>query len=278
MFSVNKSNHWWDIKFNNNKFIIFNFNSIRWIRLSKINFQKVANLNSDLDFLIAFSTTTIESSSTIRNISTFFYEYGGDLDVTIALGDDIYYAVSPLGVNIRYFDQNFSKMYISSNGAITFLSGTTLTNPTPIPIFPFIAPFWCDINPLINGKIFYRESSRTVDLNQEKAEIMTSFRNSSDFNPTRIFIITYDQVSAYLGTTSVHNTFQTAIATNGTLSFLIFNYNNLMWPLTNPSACLFGFNAGDGYRSYTNPLSFTDIKGIAATSNVNFKGKWIFAA
>lgn len=81
------------------------------------------------------------------------------------------------------------------------------------------------------------------------------------------------------GSVSETNTFQTVIATNGLLSFLIFNFDTLMWPNpVNLKSCLFGYNA-DGVTTFTYPGSNTlNITNVALESNVNVKGKWVFAA
>ena len=67
-----------------------------------------------------------------------------------------------------------------------------------------------------------------MHLNQAKNDIANIY--STKFKPSRVYIITWDQVAAYNGNSSLNNTFQLVIATDGKLSFLIFNFGIMSWP------------------------------------------------
>jgi hypothetical protein len=172
-------------------------------------------------------------------------------------------------------------MFVNTNGLISFLSPINKNHPINnyIPIsIPFISPFWSDINTIVGGQIYYRESFCLSDLIQAKNDIANIY--STKFNPSRVYIITWDQVSAYNGNSSINNTFQLVIATDGKLSFLIFNFGSLSWPNSQFTMnSFFGYNAGDNINYYSYPDSFNNnITNVAFQSNLNKPGKWIFIA
>ena len=143
---------------------------------------------------------------------------------------------------------------------------------------PLISPFWSDINTLVGGQIYFRESFCPLDFNQAKNEIANIY--STTFNPLRLYVTTWDQVAAYGGSSSQNNTFQLVMATDGNLSFLIYNFGSMTWPNNQFSMnAFFGHNAGDNVNFYSNPNSFTNnIISVSSQSNVNIPGKWIFFA
>ena len=98
--------------------------------------------------------------------------------------------------------------------------------------------------------------------------------NQISFSPSRVYIITWDQVSAYGGTKSATNTFQAVISTDGIASFLIFNFGSLS--LLSKSIQI-GGNSGDGVNFYKFPDNLTaNISSLSTLSNVNVPGKWVF--
>ena len=128
-----------------------------------------------------------------------------------------------------------------------------------------------------NGQIFYRESSRNYDLDQGKADVLKAFPSMDSFYPTRVYIITYSEVPGKGNTLVQYNTFQTVIITNGTLSYLVFNFYSLTWPNSGFTklTCLFGFTAGDKLNYYSYPGSYKiAVVNAAIESNVNTKGKF----
>ncbi len=151
-------------------------------------------------------------------------------DILLSKNDDGSYGPIRLGLKFTFFNKLYSIIYINTNGVISFLSPIYKNNPTknyPIST-PLISPFWSDINTFVGGQIYYRESFFSCDLNQAKNEIASIY--SSAFRPSRLYIITWDQVAANDGNSSVNNTFQVVIATDGKLSFLIYNFGEMSWP------------------------------------------------
>jgi alpha-tectorin len=210
--------------------------------------------------------------------SAILYPFGASSnDISLPKSDDDSYGL--IVFKLPYFNKVYSKIFVNTNGLISFLSPITKTYALQNYIAistPFISPFWSDINTLEGGQIYYRESVCSCDLNLAKTDISNVY--SYSFNPSRVFIITWDQVAAYNGNSSLKNTFQVVIGTDGILSFLIFNFGDMSWPnsqfLMNS---FFGYNAGDNFNFYSYPDSFTNnITSVSTQSNVNIPGKWVF--
>ena len=81
------------------------------------------------------------------------------------------------------------------------------------------------------------------------------------------------------------NTFQCILATNGSLSYAIFLYedNGIQWTAADGqlggegTPALAGFNLGDGIESFTLPGSLSgSIMEVSNSSNVGRSGAWVF--
>ena len=80
----------------------------------------------------------------------------------IVLGDDQVSLAIPLGFAVDFYGSFYTQVYVSSNGFITFNSGSGsgccsgLPIPSPGGINNFIAGFWEDLNPSNGGTIRYQ--------------------------------------------------------------------------------------------------------------------------
>ena len=102
---------------------------------------------------------------------------------------------------------------------------------------------------------------------------MKAYPNFASFSPLRSYIITWDKVEAYGGSSSATNSFQAVISTDGKVSFLIFNYGILS--LISKSTQI-GGNSGDGVNFYKFPVNLsTNVSSLSTLSNINVPGKWI---
>ncbi|XP_077312319.1 alpha-tectorin-like [Lithobates pipiens] len=80
------------------------------------------------------------------------------------------------------------------------------------------------------------------------------------------------------------NTFQVVLSTDGNLTFLLYNYEDIQWPsiyaygyYQHGPLSLAGLNSGYDTGYYTLPGSLSlDIANLANTSNVNLMGRWAF--
>jgi nidogen (entactin) len=211
--------------------------------------------------------------STAKSIPNHFHPYGVSFgDVILPENDDGSVIIS-LGAKIKYFSNDFQKLFVNTNGVISFLFPTQDFVPIKFPALnPLIAPFWTDLTTLNGGKIFYRESTNINDLKQ--AKILTTSAGFTSFDPTRVFIITWDKVPAYgISSANSTNTFQTVIAISETSTFLNFNYDSLQ--IFSKSITI-GGNMGDGINFYEFPVNFTrNVSNLVSQSNVNVPGKWL---
>lgn len=79
------------------------------------------------------------------------------------------------------------------------------------------------------------------------------FNNIGLFYPSLVFVATWDRVAAISGDFSgLVNTFQVVVASNGTWTFVAFNYGNIQWGGLNT---FIGVGSGDGNNFITHPAS-----------------------
>ena len=62
---------------------------------------------------------------------------------------------------------------------------------------PLIAPYWEDFDLRKGGNIFYRQTSNPILLQIVRDQVQVSFQSTGNFNPTDLFIVTWDQVPGY---------------------------------------------------------------------------------
>ena len=68
-----------------------------------------------------------------------------------------------------------------------------------------IAPFLGDVNIRNGGTIFYRQSTNSMLLERVRNELLTLDPGLYTFNPTHIFMATWQAVRAYGGGSQVHD-------------------------------------------------------------------------
>ena len=141
------------------------------------------------------------------------------------------------------FGQSFT---ITSSGGSNF-------NSASFP--PIIAPFWNDINVNRGGTIYYRQDITSPIAKQIQQDIYIHFPSIGFFYPSLVFVATWDRVAAYSSDfRGLVNTFQVAIASDGTWTFVRFSYDDIQW---GGSATLIGVGAGDGVNFITHPASLS---------------------
>ncbi|CAH2318184.1 hypothetical protein AB205_0044100 [Pelobates cultripes] len=208
------------------------------------------------------------------------YSYGSMRDSVVPKVDDGYVFLN-LSRAFPLFGQNYSTLYLSTNGFLSVNQPFRLLTPKKLPLLnqvTFIAPFWSDINTAEGGEIFYSESTDQDLLDLATSDIRTYFHNHN-FLAKWIFVVTWDSVAYFQTTTTAVDTFQVALITDGSLTFVLFNYKELQWPTEHVvgRSALVGFNSGNKTGYYMVPESLTtNISNLAFGSNCHFQGRWAF--
>lgn len=113
----------------------------------------------------------------------------------LTLLDDDYELIS-LNFSFPFFGNNYTTMYVNSNGYISFGAGATTRINSPIPSTAppgnFIAAFWDDLNPMAGGTVYYKNTE-----------------NKS--------IVQFDHVLPYGGTSPNDYTFQIVLSDDGSI-------------------------------------------------------------
>ncbi|MEM4725064.1 MAG: hypothetical protein QXP01_08650, partial [Candidatus Hadarchaeum sp.] len=79
--------------------------------------------------------------------------------------DDMFTGPHNLGFDFPFYENTYSQFYLSSNGLISFGSGSQEYQAKPIPFSPppnnFIAPLWADLNKSQNGEVYIWQQNTT---------------------------------------------------------------------------------------------------------------------
>ena len=120
----------------------------------------------------------------------------GTLLADISDADDAFEAVAISGFTFPFYGQNFSQVFVSSNGFLTFGTGSDAHYNTTLPSISapanLIAPLWDDLDTRGTGDIYYKQESDRL-------------------------IIQYQNVGRYGGTSTY--TFQVVLFSDGRMQF-----------------------------------------------------------
>lgn len=96
--------------------------------------------------------------------------------------------------------------------------------------YPSIAAFYANIDTTESGAVYFRETDDRRVLLKSELGVQTHFNDYADFHPTRVFIATWLDVTYGPGAER-KNSFQIAIISNGTESFVEFLYpeRDIQW-------------------------------------------------
>ena len=285
-------------------FSIFNYGSVKWYFQSQAGYnsensdnyvtlpgsfsyninrlESLSNVNTPGKWIFRIDTNneltrTTNTGTLVNNFKTI-YPFGlTNGDTRAPKGDDDFFSLNISAT--KYFDNSWTSLYISSNGLASFGAGILADNPS---IFHHnnikaLAPFWSDINTERCGEIYYREATNIQTLMMISNDVQRLDSTLLGYQASRAYIITWYKVCAFSLSISASwtNTFQLVITTNGTHTFVIYNYDQINW--YDYGSTLAGYNAGNGhtYSILVQPYvrSFSKLK---SDSNVNKPGKWIF--
>ncbi|XP_072171933.1 uncharacterized protein [Diadema setosum] len=251
-----------------------------------------------IDGVKVFSDTLlINSTESNRNpteshISGLLFPYGEGLDTFLPSNDDETANATALEQEFPFFGTTQTSLYVNTNGLISF--GEAITTYTPVQFHQgidqsYIAPFWSDVNTNIAGTVSYRQKTRTSreDPIFQEADRIVCKTLQLHFDSTWLLIATWHEVAYFGATGPARNTFQVVLVTDGTLSFAIFNYEDINWTTGSASdgsaetglggtPAMAGYNAGDGEIYYKIPGSWTgDIVDIDDGTNTDTVGRWL---
>nr|XP_009665529.1 PREDICTED: alpha-tectorin-like isoform X1 [Struthio camelus australis]XP_009665530.1 PREDICTED: alpha-tectorin-like isoform X2 [Struthio camelus australis] len=195
-----------------------------------------------------------------------------------------------LSVPFTFYGKEHRSLYVNNNGVISFSSRVNQYTPDPFPLADgrtFVAPYWGDVDNVLGGEVFYRETTEPALL-QRITKSINQYFPTIPYTATWAFVATWDHVAYYGSTSNKGNTFQAALTTDTKMSFIILNYADIQWTSGlasggDPDTGLggtpahAGFNSGDESNFYNIPGSRTEaIINITKTSNVNVPGRWVF--
>ncbi|XP_078735563.1 alpha-tectorin-like [Lampetra fluviatilis] len=191
-----------------------------------------------------------------------------------------------------YFGIVYHSLYVNNNGIVSFRVPVGQFTPEGFPLSDgraFIAPYWADVHNALAGSVSYREALQGPLLARAAADIQRGYGSRSRQPLAWGFVATWSNVTFYGGSERTPiNSFQLLLASNGNVSFVMFNYGDITWTTGTASGgdaltglggkhAQAGFNSGDEGRYFTLPGSRTsDIVHVQNTSNVNKPGRWIF--
>ncbi|XP_028416696.1 uncharacterized protein LOC114540886 [Dendronephthya gigantea] len=215
-----------------------------------------------------------------------FFPYGpSNGDTSVPTNDDGSSGLVNIAFPFPFFDEEHDSLFVNTNGVISFLVQVSQYTPDAFPLGDnrrLIAPFWADVDTTDGGIVYYRETQELAMRTSVSNEIKKYFVRQRSFLAKWIMIVTWLNVAQYGGGSTLRNTFQTILATDGVNSFAIFYYNKIEWTFglhsnTKGISAQAGFNAGDGVRYFNIPNSRTsEIINILSTSNYKRPGMWIF--
>ncbi|KAJ7304146.1 hypothetical protein JRQ81_011674 [Phrynocephalus forsythii] len=231
-------------------------------------------------------TSPIEDSK-----ASLMYPYGTDQgDTKNPKSDD---GTSPeiiTPVPFTFYGKEYHSLYVNNNGVVSFGVNVSQYTPDPFPLdsgLPFVAPYWGDVDNMRGGDILWRQSQDPALLSRCTDDINLYFPETS-FVATWALVATWDHV-AYFGSASKKaSILSTLLTTNGKISFIMLNYDDIQWTTGIASGgnaktglggipAQAGFDSGDKVNFYNIPGSRTpDIINIGKTTNVKVPGRWVF--
>ena len=133
---------------------------------------------------------------------------------------------------------------------------------------PIIAPFWDDVDIRRGGTIYYRQDITSQIAVQIQQDISVYFPDIRFFYPTLVFIATWYRVQSFYS--NLLNTFQVVVASDGTRTFVKFNYGDIQW---GRSTTLIGVSAGDRINFITHSSSLSSLNVLLSLKNTTLTYK-----
>ena len=154
--------------------------------------------------------------------------------------DDAVSDAIQLPSSFPFFNGQSTNVIRASTNGLIILDDRQIfeNNPSELPNIaidtPFVSGFWNDIWSKKQGKIYWRlEQTNTTLLGEMKQDIIKGFPEMAGINDLQYaFVLSFWKVTHFGARKSngmPQNTFQVCIATDGTYSFQINNYQEINW-------------------------------------------------
>ncbi|XP_037688644.1 nidogen-2 isoform X2 [Choloepus didactylus] len=225
-------------------------------------------------------------------------------DQLLQEGDDESSAAVKLAIPLRFYEAQFSDLYVGTNGIIStqdFPRETQYVDDDFPTDFPAIAPFLADIDTSQGrGRVLYREDTSPAVLGLASRYVRAGFPHSAArFAPSHVFLVTWEQVGAYeevargAQPSRELNTFQAVLASDKSDTYALFLYpaNGLQFFGTRPKESYnvqlelparVGFCRGETDDLKREGLYFSltsteqSVKNLYQLSNLGIPGVWAF--
>nr|XP_012544559.2 low density lipoprotein receptor isoform X1 [Bombyx mori] len=215
-----------------------------------------------------------------------FYPYGPELDQRLPRGSEVPSPEVTLNVPIVFYDETYETVFVNNHGVLTFRANLPQFINTEFPLpYPAIAAFYSNVDTTDEGAIYYRETNESHILSKAEESVQNNFHDYYDFRPTSVFITTWLDVTY---TSTLHdrkNSYQVAVISNGTESFveLLYPEREIQWiqketdALSLPDAkAQAGFVAEDGRVFTLRGSGSHQIRNIISWTNTHEPGKYVF--
>ncbi|XP_076672085.1 nidogen isoform X2 [Andrena cerasifolii] len=194
-------------------------------------------------------------------------------------------AETNLRTPITFYDKIYNAIFVNGNGILSFARAMQRFFNIAFPLDdPVIAPLYTHVDTRGSGRVYYGETDAPEVLARAGGMVRNAFKDAMDFVPTHVFLATWLDVGYYNERSDKMNTYQVAISSNGTHSYveLLYPENGIQWiqgeshPSGLPDAKAQAGFMSEG-RMYTLKGSGTDqIQNVDKWSNVNRPGEWLF--
>ncbi|XP_035725753.1 nidogen-like isoform X3 [Vespa mandarinia] len=186
---------------------------------------------------------------------------------------------------IVFYDKVYNNIFVNANGVLSFARAMQRFFNIAFPLDdPVIAPLYTHVDTRASGTIYWAETDSPEVIARAGGTIRSTFKDALDFEPTHVFLTTWLDVGYYNENNDKVNTYQVAISSNGTHSFveLLYPENGIQWiqaeshPSGLPDAKAQAGFMSEG-RITTLQGSGTDqIQNVDKWSNINRPGHWVF--
>ncbi|XP_018351269.1 PREDICTED: nidogen-2 isoform X2 [Trachymyrmex septentrionalis] len=186
---------------------------------------------------------------------------------------------------IVFYDKIYNSIFVNGNGVLSFARAMQRFFNIAFPLDdPVISPLYTHVDSRASGTIYWSETDSPDVLARAGGLIRSAFKDANNFVPTHVFLVTWMDVGYYNERNDKVNTYQVAISSNGTHSFveLLYPENGIQWiqgeshPNGLPDAKAQAGFMSEG-KMYTLRGSGTDqIQNVDKWSNVNRPGQWLF--